>query len=136
MIKPRIQASRELQQLHDFSDVTLAHKDDQAFAAHWVILFIKSTMAHTNYGELRQLFETFTRVWEAGGQTSLHFHTQDGQARAMLEIQLGPPAAPRPGAPDVRWEGPGPNPGPTHCPHPSQKHLSCFSSSSIFTIII
>ena len=112
MIKPQIQASRELQQLHDFSDVTLAHKDDQAFAAHWVILFIKSTMAHTNYGELRQLFETFTRVWEAGGQTSLHFHTQDGKARAMLEIQLGPPAAHRPGAPDVRGERPGPSHGP------------------------
>ena len=95
MIKPRIQASRELQQLHDFSDVTLAHEDDQAFAAHWVILFIKSTMAQTNFGELRQLFETFIRVLEARGQTSLHFHTLDGQARTILEIQLGAPAAPR-----------------------------------------
>ena len=63
-------------------------------------------MANTNYGELRQLFETFTRVWEAGGQTSLHLFTKDGQAKAMLEIQLGPPAAPRPGAPDLREEGP------------------------------
>ena len=53
-------------------------------------------MAHTNYGELRQLFKTFTRVWEAGGQTSLHLHTLDGQARAMLDIQLGPPANPGP----------------------------------------
>ena len=68
-------------------------------------------MAHTNYGELRQLFETFTRVWEAGGQTSLHLHTQNGQAKAFLEIQLGMPAAPRPGAPDVRGEEPGPTHG-------------------------
>ena len=78
-------------------------------------------MAHINYGELRQLFETFTRVWEAGGQTSLHFHTQDGQARAMLEIQLGPPAAPRPGAPDVHGERPGPNHGPQHHQEPVQQ---------------
>ena len=79
---------------------------------------MKTTMAHTNYGELRQLFETFTRVWEAGGQTSLHFHTQDGQARAMLEIQLGPPAGPRPGAPDISEERPGPNHGPQHHQEP------------------
>ena len=71
-------------------------------------------MAHTNYGELRQLFKTFTRVWEAGGQTSLHLHTQDGKARATLDIQLGPPADPRPGAPDVRGEGPIPRHGPQH----------------------
>ena len=74
-------------------------------------------MAHSNYGELRQLFETFTRVWKAGGQTSLHLHTQDGQARAMLDIQLGPPGDPRPGAPDVRGEGPGQDHGPQHLPH-------------------
>ena len=74
-------------------------------------------MAHSNYGELRQLFKTFTRVWKAGGQTSLHLHTQDGQARAMLDIQLGPPGDPRPGAPDVRGEGPGQDHGPQHLPH-------------------
>ena len=78
-------------------------------------------MAHTNYGELRQLFETFTRVWEAGGQTSLHLHTQDGKARATLDIQLGPPADPRPGAPDVRGEGPGPVHGPQHHLQPHQR---------------
>ena len=74
-------------------------------------------MAHTNYGELRQLFETFTRVWEAGGNTSLHLHTLDGQARATLDIQLGPPADPRPEAPDVRGEGPCPSHGPQHHVH-------------------
>ena len=68
-------------------------------------------MAHTNYGEFRQLFETFTRVWQAGGQTSLHLHTLDGQARATLDIQLGPPANPRPGAPDVPAGRPGPDHG-------------------------
>ena len=59
-------------------------------------------MAHTSYGELRQLFETFTRVWGSGGQSSLHLHTQDDKSTATLHIQLGPPAAPRPGAPDAR----------------------------------
>ena len=78
-------------------------------------------MAHTNYGELRQLFETFTRVWEAGGNTSLHLHTLDGHARATLDIQLGPPADPRPGAPDVRGEGPGPSRGPQHHLQPRQR---------------
>ena len=59
-------------------------------------------------------------VWEEGGQTSLHLHTKDGQARAMLELQLGPPGDPRPGAPDVRGEGHGPDHGPHHYPH--QRH--------------
>ena len=100
--------------------MTLAQDDYQDLSAHKVILFLKTIMAHTNYGELRQLFETFTRVWEAGGQTSLHFHTQDGQARAMLDIQLGPPGDPRPGAPDVRGEGPGQDHAPQHLPHQGQ----------------
>ena len=78
-------------------------------------------MDHTSYGELRQLFETFTRVWGSGGQASLHLHTQDGKSRALLDIQLGPPAAPRPGAPDVREEGPGPTAGPQHRPQPQQQ---------------
>ena len=72
-------------------------------------------MAHTNYGEVRQLFETFTRVCEVRGKTTLHLHTQDGQARASLDIQLGSPADPRPGAPEVRKDGPGPSHGPQHC---------------------
>ena len=45
------------------------------------------------------MFETFTRVWGAGGQASLHLHTQDGRSRATLNIELGPTADPRPGAP-------------------------------------
>ena len=81
-------------QFKDSTDVTLAWKDGQTSGTHQVILLITSAMAHTIYGELRQLFETFTRVWGAGGQTSLHLHTQDGQARATLDIQLGPPADP------------------------------------------
>ena len=90
-------------------------------------------MAHSNYGELRQLFETFTRVWKAGGQTSLHLHTQDGQARAMLDIQLGPPGDPRPGAPDVRGEGPGQDHGPQHLPnqgHPRRRGPSARARDS------
>ena len=104
-----------MQLLPDFTDVTLACEDKLLFDAHKVIL--TSAMAHSNYGELRQLFETFTRVWEAGGQTSLHLHTQDGQARAMLDIQLGPPGDPRPGLPDVQGEGPGHDHGPQHLSH-------------------
>ena len=121
MIKLWTKDSRRLQQLNNFSDVTLAWEDVQVIEAHWVILFLKSTMAHTNYGELRQLFETFTRVWEAGGQTSLHLHTLDGQARATLDIQLGPPANPRPGAPDVPGGRPGQNHGPQHHQEPDHQ---------------
>ena len=75
---------------------------------------------HSNYGETRQLFDTWARVWGAGGQASLHLHTLEGRARAMLDLQLGHPAAPRPGAPDVRGEGPG-QPGPQH-QHPQHHH--------------
>jgi hypothetical protein len=78
-------------------------------------------MAHTTYGELRQLFETFTRVWGSGGQASLHLHTQDGRSRATFTLELGPPATPRPGAPDVGREGPGPNHGPQHHLQPRQQ---------------
>ena len=38
----------------------------------------------------------------------------------MLDIQLGPPGDPRPGAPDVRGEGPGPDHSLHHYPH--QRH--------------
>ena len=78
-------------------------------------------MAHTSYGELRQLFETFTRVWGAGGQATLHLHTPDGRSGATLNIELGPPATPRPGAPVVQEERPGPNHGPQHHDHPRQQ---------------
>ena len=78
-------------------------------------------MAHSSYGELRQLFETFTRVWGAGGQASLHLHTQDGKSRATLNLELGLPADPRPGAPVVQGEGPGLNHGPQHHLPPCQQ---------------
>ena len=39
----------------------------------------------------------------------------------QLEIQLGPSAAPCPGAPDVRGERPGPNHGPQHHQEPVQQ---------------
>ena len=118
MVHSGLLASRKVKLPSDFTDVTLACEDVLQFEAHKVIL--KSGMAPSNYGELRQLFETFTRVWKAGGQTSLHLHTQDGQARAMLDIQLGPPGDPRPGAPDVRGKGPsGQDHGPQYY-HPPQ----------------
>ena len=41
---------------------------------------------HTNYGEISQLLDTWARVWGAGGKVSLHLHTLDGRARAMLDL--------------------------------------------------
>ena len=52
-----------------------------------------------------QLCRAATALWDiygwSGGQASLYLHTQDGMSRATLDIQLGPPAAPRPGAPST-----------------------------------
>ena len=56
-------------------------------------------MLHTNRGELQLLMNTFCRIWEAGGQATLTTSTEGGELKAKLEIQLGSPAAPRPGAP-------------------------------------
>ena len=59
-------------------------------------------MFHTNAGELHQLFSTFNRVWGAGGAASLSLKTVDGKVSAVLDVQLGPPADLRPGAPEVK----------------------------------
>ena len=75
---------------------------------------------HSNYGEMRKLFDTWTRVWGAGGRASLHIHTLDSKARVVLVLRLGHLAAPRPGAPDVHVEGSG-QPGPQH-QHPQKPH--------------
>ena len=56
-------------------------------------------MLHTNCGELALLFDTYCRVWRAGGQASLTTSTKDGLVEANLKLQLGPPAAARAGAP-------------------------------------
>ena len=56
-------------------------------------------MLHTNRGELQLLMNTFCRIWEAGGQATLTTSTEGGELKAKLELQLGSPAAPRPGAP-------------------------------------
>ena len=64
--------------------MTLAWEDDPPSEAHNVIQSITSDMAHTSYGELRQLFETFTWVWEAGGTGPNHclqHHLQPHQRR-------------------------------------------------------
>ena len=58
-------------------------------------------MFHSNSGELHQLFSTFNRVWGAGGYASLSLKTVDNKLSAVLEVQLGPPSAPRPGAPEA-----------------------------------
>ena len=54
-------------------------------------------MLHTNRGELQLLFDTFCRVWGAGGQATLTTTTQGGELKANLEIQVGSPCSPRPG---------------------------------------
>ena len=55
------------------------------------------------------------------GQTSFHLHTLNGQARATLDIQLGSPTNPRPGAPDVPGGRPGQNHGPQHHQEPDHQ---------------
>ena len=47
--------------------------------------------------------------------------TLDGKARATLDIQLGSPANPRPGAPEVPGDRPGPNHGPKHHQKPNHQ---------------
>ena len=76
-------------------------------------------MLHTNCGELALLFDTYCRVWRAGGQASLTTSTKDGLVEANLKIQLGHPAAARAGAPPpqhrVFSSSPSPgHPGATH----------------------
>ena len=58
-------------------------------------------MLHTNCVELQLLVNTYCRIWEAGGQATLTTSTEGGELKAKLEIQLGSPAAPRPGAPST-----------------------------------
>ena len=64
-------------------------------------------MLHNNLGELHQLFSTFNRVWGAGGDASLSLKTVDGKVSAVLEVQLGPPTALRPGAPEAPQQAAG-----------------------------
>ena len=64
-------------------------------------------MLHSNAGELYQLFSTFNRVWGAGGAASLSLKTVDGKVSALLEVQLGPPADLRPGAPEAHQQAAG-----------------------------
>ena len=56
-------------------------------------------MIHTNHGELIRIFDTYCRVWGAGGQATLTTSTEGGVLKANLDIQLGPPTAACPGAP-------------------------------------
>ena len=70
-------------------------------------------MLHINRGELNQLYDTFCRVWAAGGQASLTTSSLAGMVTAKLEVQLGQPTAARPGA-----------------PHPHLRHPSNFVSAS------
>ena len=56
-------------------------------------------MIHTNHGELLRIFDTYCRVWKAGGQDTLTTSTEGGLLKANLDIQLGCPSAACPGAP-------------------------------------
>ena len=56
-------------------------------------------MLHTNQAELNQLYDTYCRVWAAGGQASLTTSSLAGMVTAKLEVQLGQPTDARPGAP-------------------------------------
>ena len=56
-------------------------------------------MLHTYRGELNQLYDTFCRVWAAGGQATLTTTSSEGKVTAKLELELGQPTGARPGAP-------------------------------------
>ena len=58
-------------------------------------------MFHANRGELNQLYDTFCRVWAAGGQATLTTTSLEGQVTAKLDIKLGHPTSARPGAPPL-----------------------------------
>ena len=72
LLQTESQAFEKLHLTLELPNGTLALKNGKQFKAHPVILVATKALAPSNYGELQQLFETFTRVWEAGGQTSLH----------------------------------------------------------------
>ena len=63
-------------------------------------------MLHTNRGELCRLFDTFCRVWGAGGDATFTTSTQEGKLRVNLDIQLGSATAACPGAPTLRHQRP------------------------------
>ena len=78
-------------------------------------------MLHSNAGELHQLFSTFNRVWGAGGEASLSLKTVDGKVSAVLEVQLGLPTSPRPGAPEADQQAA----GSLHHQQPGQRRRRC-----------
>ena len=56
-------------------------------------------MLHSNQAELNQLYDSFCRAWSSGCQATLTTTCSDGKVIAKLELQLGKPTDPRPGAP-------------------------------------
>ena len=74
---------------------------------------------HTNWAEATALYNTFTRVWGAGGEASLSLDTRGGQVRAQLSLGLGPPTHRRPGAPG---RGAGAGTGPQDQQHHHDHH--------------
>ena len=64
-------------------------------------------MLHSDAGELHQLYATFTLVWREGRGGSLFLETVDGKVSALLKVQLSPPSAPRPGAPEAHHQAAG-----------------------------
>ena len=55
---------------------------------------------------MNQLYDTFCRVWAAGGQATLTTSSLAGMVTAKLEVQLGQPTAARPGAPSPHLRHP------------------------------
>ena len=81
-------------------------------------------MLHTNCGELALLFDTFCRIWRAGGQATLTTSTKDGQVQSNLELQLGLPAAARAGAPSPSQRLSSPSSSPGH-PGATRRRQPC-----------
>ena len=51
-------------------------------------------MLHTNRGELNQLYDTFCRVWAAGGQATLTTSSSEGRVTVKLELSWESPQVP------------------------------------------
>ena len=63
-------------------------------------------MLHTNQAEMNMLYDSFCRLWANGSNASLSTTCSGGKVTAKLEVELGKPSEPRPGAPRRRTATP------------------------------
>ena len=63
-------------------------------------------MQHTNQAEMNMLYDSFCRLWANGNNASLSTTCSGGKVTAKLEVELGKPSEPGPGAPRQRTATP------------------------------